>query len=62
MDQLRAIASFASEFSVREDSEQPRGSVRLETEAGAFDGGLETRLAQLGSMSVERDRTRESES
>ncbi|MFZ4574558.1 MAG: FliH/SctL family protein [Phycisphaerales bacterium] len=47
LDRLRALSAYAQDFAIKEDSELPRGSVRIETEAGAFDGGLETRLSQL---------------
>lgn len=47
IDRLRAISAFANDFAIREDSELPRGSVRVETETGAFDGGIETGLARL---------------
>lgn len=51
---LRSFAAMAGSFELRPDANLSRGSVRIDTEMGGFDGGLATRLDRLQAHATAR--------
>lgn len=54
-ERLRGFTAMASTFEVRPDATLPRGSVRIDTEMGGFDGGLKARLERLEAQGLDGD-------